>query len=185
MSRSTLDQAMAALTAGALEVGDHPSPDELVAYQAGKLAGDAAARLREPGLERTAAEEADDWQAIQERLGLAAARKDDPMPAPVPFDLSGPGGEAPPVPQRSYGPVHLLAAWSANSSHQLLSNAPSHHSMLRYSASQRAPPSNRDPPPELQCKHSRFGRSPRACSSTYQLPRCHFRTTSSGVMQNC
>ena len=136
MSQTTLEDAMATLTAAALEDGDHPSPEELFAYHAGKLAADAFDRLqehlawcsecartvadlaawpevelRDSDLERTAAEEADDWQAIRRCIApTAAIRKDDTVPAPVPFDLPAPAGEPPPGPQPAYGPIHLLAA---------------------------------------------------------------------------
>lgn len=131
MSPTTLDDAMAALAADTLEDGEHPSPDELLAYQAGELDDALGARLREhlawcsecartvvdlaawpdvelrdPELERTATEEADDWQAIRKRLGLA--KEEAPVPAPVPF-VRPPSADPAPA-RRAWGPVHLLAA---------------------------------------------------------------------------
>ncbi len=127
-SRQTLQEAMATLTAVALDGQDHPTPDELLAYHAGELSEEAHERvrthvawcrdcartvldlaswpdveLRDPGLERTADEEAADWQAI--RQGLAAGRGEAPSPAP-----KRPVRERPRARRRSYGPVHLLAA---------------------------------------------------------------------------
>lgn len=165
MSQTTLNEAMAALTAGiledtTLEDGKHPTVDELLAYQAGEL-GDAAAHgrlqehlawcsacaetvvdlaswpdveLRDPDLERTVAEEGEDWQAIQRRFGQSDNVHDDTasddtasddtasddtasddtasdVPPPAPFQPPRPAVDLPPpVPRRSYGPIHLLAA---------------------------------------------------------------------------
>ncbi len=134
MSRTTLEDAMATLTAAALEDGAHPSVDELLAYHAGELAADASVQVREhlawcsecartvadltswpevelrdPSLERTAAEEADDWRAIQRSIAPAVAVDDhDPIPAPVLFDPLA--VEPPPRLRPTWGPVHLLAA---------------------------------------------------------------------------
>ncbi len=134
MSGTTLDDAMASLGAGLLEGSDHPSPEELLAYDASEPADGAGARLKEhlawcsecagtvadlaswpevelrdPDLERTAAEEAGDWQAIRRRIAPAPAIHD-PVPSPVPFDLPASAVEPPPAPRPAYGPVHLLAA---------------------------------------------------------------------------
>ncbi len=131
-SGGTLNDAMATLAAGVLEDSEHPPPEELLAYDAGELGADAVARLREhlawcsecadtvadlaswpevgpraPGLERTAAEEAADWQAVARSIAPASAGGDEQMPAPIPFDLPAPAVEPPPP---AWQPVHLLAA---------------------------------------------------------------------------
>jgi hypothetical protein len=135
VSRTALDDAMAALSAAVLEDSEHPCPDELLSYQAGKLAGDAHTRLqehlawcsecartivdlaswpdielRDPVLERTAAEEAADWQVIKRRIAGDAACNSDPVPDPVPVTIPRRDDSRPPVSSRSYGPIHLLAA---------------------------------------------------------------------------
>ncbi len=126
-SRQTLQEAMATLTAVALDGQDHPTPEELLAYHAGELSEEAhehvrthvawcrdcartvldlaswpEVELREASLERTADEEAADWQAIRRRL---ADRDEAPGPAPKP-----PVRERPRARRRFYEPVHLLAA---------------------------------------------------------------------------
>lgn len=129
MSPTTLDDAMAALSAGVLENAEHPSAHELLDYQAGKLDAAARTQLREhlawcsecartvvdltewpevelddSSLERTDDEEAEDWQAIRRRLSH------DDVSEPVPFHPRPTRDLPPPVPRRAYGPVHLVAA---------------------------------------------------------------------------
>lgn len=118
MSQEDLNDMAAAVAAGVLENADHPSPDELLAYQAGDLDDAAAVRLREhlawcsecastvldlaswPDVEleeteshlvRTEAEEAADWQAIRSKIGAKTA------------PLS-------PIQRSRFGLVHALAA---------------------------------------------------------------------------
>ncbi len=104
MSQGVLEEALAALTARALAEGTHPSPDDLLSYQANECSDHLGAgveehlawctecnqtildlaswpdiELRDPGLERQPEEEAADWRAIQARLtsqslGLPVAR---------------------------------------------------------------------------------------------------------------
>lgn len=126
---------MAALSAAALEGREHPSPDMLLAYQAGQLADDDQLRLQEhlawcsqcartvvdlaswpdvklldPVLERTVTEEADDWQAIQRHIASDVACVGDSVAAPVPLALPRRAVPPPRGSSQSYGPIHLLAA---------------------------------------------------------------------------
>lgn len=135
MSRTTLKGAMETLVEGTLEDGEHPSPGELLAYQADELATADRTRIQEhlawcsdcartvldlaawpevelldPSLERTAAEEAEDWQVIRQRLQERAAREADTESALASPERPGMAVEAPIAPQPGYGPIHLLAA---------------------------------------------------------------------------
>jgi hypothetical protein len=135
VSQTSLDDAMATLSAAVLEESEHPSPDELLAYQAGELSQDDHIRLqghlawcsecagtivdlaswpkielRDPALARTASEEAEDWKAIQQRLSPTGACDEDPPPAPIPVTAPWPGASPLPTVPRSYGLIHLMAA---------------------------------------------------------------------------
>jgi len=134
VSRTALDDAMAVLSA-VLEDSEHPSPDELLAYQADQLAADARTQLqehlawcsecaqtivdlaswpdvelRDPSLERTAAEETGDWQAIQRRIARGHVSGGAPAPATVRLMVPRQAAPKPPVSSFSFGPIHLLAA---------------------------------------------------------------------------
>ncbi len=127
--------AMEILTEGILEDGEHPSPGELLAYQAGELATADHTRIQEhlawcsdcaqtvldlaawpevelidPTLERTAAEEAEDWQVIRQHLEERADRYAGTLLAPTSLESPAKAAVAPVAPQPRYGPIHLLAA---------------------------------------------------------------------------
>ncbi|MCP4658085.1 MAG: hypothetical protein GY856_21965 [bacterium] len=131
-SRQTLQEAMANLTAEALDGQDHPTPEQLLAYHAGELYEEVHEHVRthvawcqdcartvldlaswpnvelcDPDLERTLDEEAADWQAIRQRLpaNRGEAWENETETGALQHPLQGWG-----VLRRRYSPVHLLAA---------------------------------------------------------------------------
>lgn len=137
MSRTALEEALEALTADALAEDEHPSPDEILAYHADELDDDArahmqehfawcsecnrtvrdlaswpAVELRDPKLERTAEEEAADWQAIRQRLGKETPEAEDQAREPIPLVLPRPPPSPVPRPYLLLIAALLLAVLS-------------------------------------------------------------------------
>ncbi|MEM7584679.1 MAG: hypothetical protein AAF560_14915 [Acidobacteriota bacterium] len=145
MRPTPLEDAMDALSEAYGEDAEPPSLEDLIAYRDGKLTSESEreklrehlawspessrilledlanwpeVELNDPSLARTEAETAEDWQAIQQRLGLgdvAAPKSREqalpfrPQTAEEPSSDRAPAVPPAPPPQR-YGAVHFLAA---------------------------------------------------------------------------
>lgn len=139
MSRKPFQSVLDELEEEALGSGSHPSPGELIDYQAGKLAAGAETRiaehlafcaecagaildlqalpnvvLKDPRLARSAADEEDDWNQIARQLKSPAQKQPAPLGTAAAYQHPlGPPSSSSASASQSGSPwsrIHLLAA---------------------------------------------------------------------------